>query len=77
LVELTQAGKLFEDPILPNTLLVPAVPCYPVMDFAFFAENQTIYIFQLTLGEINSKIPNEPNLLDPKWKLNAYPYLVT
>lgn len=54
--DLTKSGKLFEDSVTVNTLLVPAVFNYPVMDFALIGEH-TLHIFQLTVGIPNGKIP--------------------
>jgi hypothetical protein len=49
-------GQLVYETILADTLLVPTTFNYPVMDFALL-ENHVIYIFQVTLGILNSKIP--------------------
>ena len=48
--------KLFKESVGPSTLLAPTVRNYPVMDFALIGE-QTVYIFQLTLGRQSEKPP--------------------
>jgi len=55
--DFTKSGILFENTVFLNTLLVPAVHSYPVMDYALIGE-KIVYLFQLTLGAPNSKIPS-------------------